>query len=127
MSIIIKGMEMPTTCCDCKLIFFDETRKWEQMTGAYVCQMTGKVIWNTRRGDDCPLIELPPHGRLIDADEVRKSIRESVEECAKWANEVKEGEMYARVSQSIGTFVECSLRIKNAHTIIEAEGSGTDV
>jgi len=67
-SIIIKGMEMPTTCCDCKLIFFDETRKWEQMTGAYVCQMTGKVIWNTRRGDDCPLIELPPHGRLIDAD-----------------------------------------------------------
>lgn len=55
--------------------------------------------------------------RLIDADEIRKSIRESIDECVKWADEVEESEMYARVSQSIGTFVECSLRIKNAPTV----------
>ena len=55
--------------------------------------------------------------RLIDADEIRKSIRESLDECVKWADEVEESEMYARVSQSIGTFVECSLRIKNAPTV----------
>ena len=55
--------------------------------------------------------------RLIDADEIRKSIRESLDECVEWADEVEESEMYARVSQSIGTFVECSLRIKNAPTV----------
>ena len=55
--------------------------------------------------------------RLIDADEIRKSIRESIDECVKWADEVEESEMYARVSQSIGTFIECSLRIKNAPTV----------
>ena len=55
--------------------------------------------------------------RLIDADEIRKSIRESLDECVKWADEVEESEMYVRVSQSIGTFVECSLRIKNAPTV----------
>ena len=55
--------------------------------------------------------------RLIDADALRTSIRESIEECHKWANEIHDGEMYARVSQSIGTFVECSLRIKNAPTV----------
>ena len=55
--------------------------------------------------------------RLIDADEIRKSIRESLDECVKWADEVEESEMYTRVSQSIGTFVECSLRIKNAPTV----------
>ena len=55
--------------------------------------------------------------RLIDADALRTSIRESIEECRKWANEIHDGEMYARVSQSIGTFVECSLRIKNAPTV----------
>lgn len=55
--------------------------------------------------------------RLIDADEIRKSIRESLDECVKWADEIEESEMYARVSQSIGTFVECSLRIKNAPTV----------
>ena len=59
------------------------------------------------------------HGSLKDADAIRKTISESIEECKKWADEVKGGEMYARVSQSLGTFVECSLRIKNEQTIIK--------
>ena len=65
------------------------------------------------------------HGRLIDADALRKSFQESIDECHKWAENVKEGEMYARVSQSLGTFVECSLRTKNAPTIIEADKEET--
>ena len=61
------------------------------------------------------------HGRLIDADALRKSFQESIDECHKWTENVKEGEMYARVSQALGTFVECSLRTKNAPTIIKAD------
>ena len=61
------------------------------------------------------------HGRLIDADALRKSFQESIDECHKWAENVDTGEMYARVSQALGTFVECSLRTKNAPTIIAAD------
>lgn len=66
-------------------------------------------------------IPVPPHGRLIDADALRQSIKESIGECHKWADEVEGGEMYARVSQALGTFVECYLRVKAAPTIIPAE------
>jgi len=122
MSILIPGMSLPKEGENRLALFVGS----DGVVDVY--RSVGEATpWLEHYVCECDAIELPPHGRLIDADEVRKSIRESVEECAKWANEVKEGEMYARVSQSIGTFVECSLRIKNAHTIIEAEGSGTDV
>lgn len=71
--------------------------------------------------DAFQMIEIPEkHGRLIDADALRQSIKESIDECNKWADEVESDEMYARVSQSLGTFVECSLRVKVAPTIIPA-------
>ena len=44
MSILIKSMEMPTSCDECPL---------------YTCM---------HNHDDCPLVPVPPHGRLIDAD-----------------------------------------------------------
>ena len=124
MSIIIKGMEMPTTCCNCKLICFDETRKWEQMTGAFVCQMTDKVIWNTRRGDDCPLVELPPHGRLIDADALADDLLFDVDLCEKALFELV-GQERKNVQDEKDTKQNCVYWIQNAPTIIEAEGSGT--
>jgi len=58
--------------------------------------------------------------RYIDADALRESYRESIEECRKWADEMRESEneeMVIRAEQSLGTFVECSLRAKNAQTI----------
>ena len=112
MSVLIKGMEMQKSCSVCKLF------------GEYGCPFVGAVGYALTRGernDDCPLVPVPPHGRLIDADALRQSIKESIDECNKWADEVEGGEMYARVSQSLGTFVECSLRVKAAPTIIPAD------
>lgn len=43
--IYIKGMKMPTRCAECFM---------------YQCGATSM--------DDCPLIPVPDHGRLIDAD-----------------------------------------------------------
>ena len=60
MSILIKGMEMPTcmTCPCCE----------EKLYGN-LCRITNEIVpFSFYRGDKCPLIELPPHGRLIDAD-----------------------------------------------------------
>ena len=59
MSIIIKGMEMPKSCAKCDLL------------GEYGCVFIGAVgyaLTEGRRSEDCPLVELPEHGDLIDRD-----------------------------------------------------------
>lgn len=55
MSIIIKGMEMPKNCGTCPLRRGDCSQR----------------IYMEKRPDNCPLVPVPPHGRLIDADEMR--------------------------------------------------------
>lgn len=67
MSILIKGMEMPTSCesCPCKT---------SDAFGGLGCQATGYIPLrkaNQDRPDWCPFVPVPPHGRLIDADELR--------------------------------------------------------
>ena len=114
MGVYIKGMEMPKNCAGCPVNMEVCNRDYK-----YLLEHPGLY---EKRADDCPLVEVKaPHGRLIDADALRQSIGESIDECHKWANEIEGGEMYARVSQSLGTFVECSLRVKAAPTIIPEE------
>ena len=56
--VYIKGMEMPTSCLFCALCF-----------GANeFCPLVKKYAKTYGRHDDCPLISVPDHGRLIDAD-----------------------------------------------------------
>ncbi len=66
MSILIQGMEMPKNCKDCP---FSDHEAWCLIPGSwrerYYCP-------DDERSDDCPLIELPPHGRLADLDEMIK-------------------------------------------------------
>ena len=73
MGVYIKGMEMPATCCHCPLMGYDPDREWVDSmarTGAHICVLTGELIDNTKREEHCPLVPVPPHGRLIDADEL---------------------------------------------------------
>ena len=117
MSILIKGMEMPERCEDC--FCYRRNAKYDY---AYCNISYVNVLGHgNARLNSCPLVPVPPHGRLIDADALRKDIKESIDECHKWANEIEGGEMYARASQALGTFVECALRVKAAPTIIPAE------
>lgn len=76
MSVYIKGMEMPKTCCYCPLMGYDPDREWfDSMarTGAHICALTGELIDNTKRAEHCPLIPVPKHGRLVDADALRQA------------------------------------------------------
>lgn len=119
MGVYIKGMEIPTRCgrCDMRIPVYDDG-----IFDHYECCITAAIIDNLgEKMEDCPLVPVPPHGRLIDADDLRQSLKDSIDECHNWADEIEGGEMYARVSQSLGTFVECSLRVKAAPTIIPAE------
>ena len=67
MSILIKGMEMPKSCMNCMFCGF---------AGADceldLCQITGNAQKHIpySKMPDCPLAEIPQHGRLIDADKI---------------------------------------------------------
>ncbi len=70
MSILIKGMEMPESCYYCP--FADGV--WQKNKR---CLINGKEM--PRDGRDvqqnhinCPLIEIPLHGDLVDVDELLK-------------------------------------------------------
>ena len=65
MSILIKGMEMPESCHKCEFIDILPTcpcRKMEDGDFWYNVSLAVDVH------KDCPLVPVPPHGRLIDAD-----------------------------------------------------------
>lgn len=49
MSVIVKGMEMPKNCTCCPIC----------------CGLPYQHRDEKGRRPDCPLVELPPHGRLI--------------------------------------------------------------
>lgn len=89
MSILIKGMGMPKYCGECPIL--DEYGK---------CQVLRKITSNGKLSE-CPLIELPPHGRLIDAD-MLTTVTEMVN--GEWKS-------YYEVFE-----------VDDAPTIIEAEG-----
>ena len=63
MSILIKGIAMPKESWDCPC--HDGETGWCKVTGSS-CEPIPK---------DCPLVEVPtPHGRLVDADLIEKSM-----------------------------------------------------
>lgn len=61
--ILIRGMEMPKTCVQCDLKIYDPEMRWDEngikQIGAWVCKRTREIIWNTQRGENCPLVPLP--------------------------------------------------------------------
>lgn len=92
MSILIKGMEMPERCGACFL----------RVGG---CKQR---IYIEHRPKGCPLIELPPHGRLIDADKLKSRLVLDND-----SNELQ------RISADILKWIDIQ------ETVIEAEGSET--
>lgn len=99
MSILIKGMEMPQSCWRCPLCLTVDP-------DTYRCIPTGQDFESTFDAIDhivlsCPLVGIPPHGRLIDADAL------PFEECE-----------YADGSP---VFLIEKRAVDNAPTIIEAE------
>ena len=97
MSVLIKGMEMPSSCskCDLRVIAIGLD---------FQCAISGETVddYYSSRHPKCPIVKVPtPHGRLIDAYEIEKCVHE-------WYD--------------VGEYVFADT-IRNADTIIEAEVS----
>ena len=72
MSILVKGMKMPEKCHLCPF--------WTDVNCTATFQNHGKK--------DCPLVPVPPHGRLIDADAFEDFIKKDWGKNDHWIAEV---------------------------------------
>ena len=110
MSLIIKGKDIPKSCYDCDLY------SGEGFLCPLVIETTNDWVLEAmyKRVDECPLVEVPtPHGRLIDADEHIKSLRDGF--C---------GERCRRNHDCFNCGIDGYIRIvENEPTVLEAEVS----
>lgn len=101
MSILIKGMEMPTNCFRCPFCDYVSGRCDAARENPYTPESRYE-----NRADFCPLVELPPHGRLIDADALDHQIYNDIP---------------LKVFGNIARMAEMRNIVYHAPTIIEAE------
>ena len=74
MSLLIEGMKLPKNCVLCPCCVGEGIGMGRQ----HYCQAIEDepCVSETYRPKNCPLVEIPtPHGRLIDADELKKNMR----------------------------------------------------
>lgn len=122
MGIYIPNMEMPKTCCQCDLKIYDNEMRWDENSieqiGAWVCKRTREIIWNTQRGENCPLVPLPEgHGRLGDLDKINASLEAMME--------IEDNHNDAPYSWS-HAYTEMQSILDDAPTIVPAEGDVND-
>ena len=100
MGIYLPNMEMPKDCNHCRFSGFGGLRN-ERI----VCMFTGSndYLNQQERFSDCPLIEVLPHGDLIDRDALCKHIEDLSDNM--WTN----------------NFGVSEQRLFDAPTVIEAE------
>lgn len=77
MSVLVKGMEMPDGCFHCILSFM-----WFNGTETVLqCNVLKKLVSDDGTKDtNCPLVEVPPHRRLIDADALIEDLERQCKE-----------------------------------------------
>lgn len=93
--ILIRGMEMPTSCGSCP---FEES-----------------INFCYGKKETCPLVPVPPHGRLIDADALITTFCE-------WGTSLEnKGKFVITMAEAKQTIVDI---IEDAPTIIPASEEG---
>ena len=115
MSILIKGMEMPS--------------EGEYHMTLYVCS-DGSAYIDVASfpvdEDRFKAVHVPPHGRLIDADTFAAEMKKRQDACAEWRDDIKSGggygtELYYRADSFLGAMCETKLTLDKIPTIIPAE------
>ena len=93
-SVLINGMEMPKSCYICPFCDYVSARCDAVKGNPYTPESRYE-----KRADFCPLVPIPPHGRLIDADAFEKHIKKDWEGYDQWI----------------------AVEVENRPTVIEAE------
>lgn len=90
MGVYLKDMEMPTSCMTCLF-------QTPYMGGWCSLLNDNSNAYSRRR--DCPLISVPPHGRLIDAGELLEHA---------WRDKLDSRELIARMIDNAPTIIPAS-------------------
>ena len=82
MSVLIRGMEMPDRCFACPMCdVYDAEVNCAISHGSYIeYRDVDEQTAINGRPDWCPLIPVPPHGRLIDADALLAIVKSAMED-----------------------------------------------
>ena len=104
MSFIVYGVKIPVSCDSCPLMRWNDYGIDGELQ---YCNRLNAICEHEeeQRDADCLLGELPPHGRLIDADALKLTFSDGINE---------DGILYV-------PFRDIAKSIENAPTIIEAE------
>ena len=122
MSVLVKGMEMPEDCRNCPF------EMYYMNCGETKCRATGKILADfykpipfEGRAEECPLVEVPPHGRLIDADAMKSVIETYLKIQEDWATETVMPDCKDRAGAMVTAYINCIKAIERMPTIIEEE------
>ena len=110
------NMEMPKSCRDCR--FCNGQANTDYGVCAW-CDVDGKAR-DAYTMQDCPLVPIPPHGRLIDANALVSKIQKALD--AQGDSWIKSPVRMAERAMRVADFRQ----IKNAPTIIPAEGGDAE-
>ena len=108
--ILIKGMEMPIEGADCDI--------QSPFSESPYCRRLLRVIPLGGRLENCPFVEVPTHGRLIDADELKELFRETITGIATRTDMKGAYEHMIRASAMVIDLID------DAPTVIEASEDG---
>ena len=121
MGVYIKDMEMPGSCIQCKLWYLIPLAD----TYEDICRVTGHRVNPYHRADDCPLVEIPLHGRLIDADAISKHKYATIPPYRKEYSDGKPKSEDEVIAFKFGWNDAIDAIVANAPTIIPAEEGET--
>ena len=103
MGIYIPSLDMPKRCVECWLL---------------VCACRGE---HKDRPDWCPLVEVPAHGRLVDADAFSAEMKKRQDAAREWKKEAKDSETAARADAVLSFLCEVKLTLDKLPTVIPKE------
>ena len=116
MSILIKGMEMPNSCAECRLT---------DLHNCFALKENSKIINESRRKQLCPLVNVPtPHGNLIDKHKLYKKTAEweaqALEQVRNLSSEEDHDE-WLKWSAALNERTAFKFDVYDAETIVEKE------
>lgn len=83
MGVYIKSMDAPKTCFDCPFMY-----------ARTLCSANTRITFDDPgyselkwRHKDCPLVPVPAHGRLFDADKLEEDINHDIENTENYLND----------------------------------------
>lgn len=120
MDILIKGMEMPKACFYCPMRLKVDPDDIKCIVTGDVFEETYAGTIETRNRGNCPLVPVPPHGRLIDADALMQEFEKAQRTMEQRGREYSCSFMSS--GQELSTEWYCvEDMVENAPTIIPAD------